>query len=230
MRERSKRLSDGLADLINSARIASLANQRTVEAEETRLARLTRQDIARELADQLPACFARMAPPTLLAALLTPFRVQADHWHPRSGNLLLLGPTGIGKTRAAVALAVRLLSQGARDGGERWRLVRSMVWTWVPTLELQRRQHPLGHGEAPEVLAAKEASLLFLDDFGVGAHREAVPDVLNARLEAGLPTVATSGFDQGELEARYTPMAIRRLLERGGQGGIVVDAFGGTNA
>jgi len=232
-------MDQDLRELINEARANSLAREADADAETRRLALLDRQEDARLLRKQIPRVFDLLpdrelldgrgvkGQPDHLPPLHKPYRDEAEHWCPSSGNLLLTGPSGLGKTRAAAALVRRLLRLGSERGGPDWKLVSRMVWAWVPILERKRREHPMGRGEAPEVDQAMTASLLVLDDFGQGQYVEATRDVLEERYSAGLPTVTTSGFMVAQLSERF-PMVVRRLLETGGRAGTVVNGFGGA--
>lgn len=89
-------------------------------------------------------------------------------------------------------------------------------------LAAARRCHPLGEGEPKLLVDAPEAALLLLDDLGQDERRDNVMmDVLDARYDAGLPTVCTSGFTLEQLSERYGQALVRRITETNGKGRIV---------
>jgi DNA replication protein DnaC len=148
-----------------------------------------------------------------------------DTWQPGSGSLLMMGPTDLGKTSAAGILFRRLLGEGVQQGGDAWELARSMRWYAATDLELCRREHALGRGDAPEVIAACHARLLFIDDAGWDRDPKTIADVLNARYERKWPTIVTTHKTRVELGAHYGAALVRRLLDAGGLKSTVVDLF-----
>lgn len=141
---------------------------------------------------------------------LAPERVAKALSAPPSGSIMLVGDTGTGKTSLAVAmlLAAVRIAPALRD---RDRFASSFV------LAGARNRHPLGKGEAPEIVAAMGAPLLLLDDLGSegDARANVISEVIFARHEADLPTWITTGFPAEQLMARYGSAIIRRVIEHG---------------
>lgn len=188
-----------------------------------------RKDRAREATDvrrQLPA-FLRHASFRDLEARVPEkdFVAAALGWRRGAGNLLLLGPTGSGKsTASAIAFHVQL-SIGVREGGEAWEMAQRMAWFGAGDLAEARKEHPLGRGEAPEIVTASRARLLVLDDAGWDRDPLAVTTVLAARYEAQLPTIITSGMTEDELRKHYGAAIMRRATEVGGVGAGIMARF-----
>jgi hypothetical protein len=191
---------------------ADEARQRSVDAREVRdrLPHFVRTGTAADLAE-------RIGHPGLLAIAKT--------WAWGGGNVLLLGPTKAGKSTAAAYLFRRLLGESVRFGGEAWQLAQMMRWHSATDLAFARKTHPLGQGDAPDVIEASNARLLFLDDAGWETDVSAVCDVLNARYERCWPTVITSGKTRDELTAHYGAAVVRRIREAGGKRAAIVDCF-----
>ena len=197
------------------------------------LERAQRVDDARELGRQLPP-WLRKQRGEALSLLVEDLRLRvsdvrlidaADFWE-WGANLLLMGPTGIGKTSATALLWHRLVVRGVQTGGKEWRRTRGLVWVRAVQLATARRKHPLGRGDAPEIVAACEASLLFLDDLDREPEsKRPVAEVLAARYDAGLPTVLTTGLDGPELTETHGAAVVRRIRETGGRRALVVDCF-----
>jgi hypothetical protein len=187
--------------------------------------RLQRNVDARAVRGMLPEVL-RSATIAALAARVTEpdFLRAVSGWTWGCGNLLLLGPTGSGRSTACAWLFRRLLAAGVSEGGEAWERARFMAWFHAGDLDDARREHALGKGEAPELGQAGRARLLVLDDAGWDRDPLACSSVLKERYERGLPTIITSGKTEQELVAHYGAAVVRRMTETGGNragGGIM---------
>ncbi len=144
--------------------------------------------------------------------------VSATESYDCTTGLILLGRTGSGKTVGAVHL---LMTMWERSFSTRVAVPMPMFLK-ATDLAGARRGHALGEGEPEVVLDATEAPLLILDDLGQDPRNDnTVFEVIDARYDAKLPTVVTSGFPLEELNARYGQALSRRLLETNGPGKIV---------
>lgn len=189
------------------------------DSEIAEMERQERSAAARGIVENLPPALRDPSPAELLG------RVQheklervAKTWEPRAGGLVLLGPTGAGKSSAAAYLFRRLLGRGVRLGGVAWRWAERLRWFPATELERARREHPLGKGEAPEIVLANQAALLFIDDAAWERNPEAVSDVIAARYDSGSPTVITSHQDRAGLVAHYGTAVVRKIFETAGKG------------
>jgi DNA replication protein DnaC len=155
------------------------------------------------------------------------FLSVVNAWAWGCGNLLLLGPTGSGRSTAAACLFRRLLAIGVRDGGEAWANAKFMAWFHAGDLAEARREHSLGKGEAPEIGQASRARLLVLDDAGWEQDPFVCSMILKERYELGAPTIITSGKTEGELIQHYGAAVVRRMTETGGRlpGGGIMSRF-----
>lgn len=138
--------------------------------------------------------------------------------------MLLMGPTGSGKTTIAAALCLSLLDADERS----FRRTVGIRWYSAVRLVGISREHSFGAGRCPEVDKAAKCRLLVLDDIGNGDRGDAVLfDILNERKEAMLPVIGTTGLTPKELRGPpYGNFWVRRLLERDGKLGNVVVAKG----
>lgn len=148
----------------------------------------------------------------------------ARRWNREAGSVLILGPTGAGKTAAAIALMMRVLSRAAKpeetERNARWAF--GMKFIDAAELVVARRNSRLGD-EASLVDQAKSASLLVLDELGFETFSAVPYEVINARYLSGAPTIITSGlrkFTRGkqvdEFAKRYGAAFMRRITDRGG--------------
>ena len=152
-------------------------------------------------------------------------RVAARAWNIGDRGMVLLGPTGIGKSHAAALVFKRLLSNGYQEGGVAWEFASGLRWFSAAALAQARREHPLGRGDAPEITRASHARLLVIDDAGWDREPQAVSDVLAARYEGGRPTIITTGLTSAELAKHYGAAVVRRFVESGGGAATIVDCF-----
>lgn len=144
----------------------------------------------------------------------------ATAWRASTGNLVLLGPTGIGKTSVVVALAHKILDyvRDHKATPEAVAMAKGMRFVDAIDLGIARRNWPLGQGDPPLLIVAREAPILILDEVG----REPTWDttmfeLFNYRYRRGLPIVATSRLTEAEMKAqdRYGVDGARRILESG---------------
>jgi DNA replication protein DnaC len=216
------RLDEELREAIEQARAATEENQmRHGSRVPTDERRVRASELARE---RLPQYLAegklelRIHHPSLVAAV--------NWWNWERGSLVLLGPTGCGKSTAAGLIVRRLLDEACRTGGWDWQRACSTWWYSATALELARRQHPIGRGEAPEVTRACTGKLLVLDELGWSPNDvQVVAYVLHERMERQLSTIVTAALRREELTARYGDAVIRRLLESGRRIPKVVECF-----
>jgi len=216
------RLDEDLREAIERARAATEQNQSRFGS---RVPSDERRRRAEELAhERLPAYLAegrlegRIRDASLQGAV--------NWWNWERGSLIMLGPTGCGKSTAAGLIVRRLLDEACRAGGWDWQRACSTWWYSATALELARRHHPIGRGEAPEVTRACTGKLLVLDDLGWSPNDvQVVAYVLHERMERQLSTIVTSSLTKADLTARYGDAVIRRLLESGRRLPKVVECF-----
>lgn len=131
---------------------------------------------------------------------------------PGGRNLVLLGPTGVGKTHAAVA-AVRPMFDHGLD------------LTVLPVVELLDQLRPGGPADALADLCGVD--LLVMDDLGVERGTEWTAErmyaVVNRRWMEERPTVATSNLAPADLEQAVGPRLFSRLV---GNDAVVVQLTG----
>jgi DNA replication protein DnaC len=159
-------------------------------------------------------------------------RAMAHNWTPDDGSLLLLGPTGIGKTSSVIATIRRHARdyhpelKGSQDSIYEdlhyWTpphyplgIFSQLLWTKGAAVAFARRNAPLG--SEPELLMkAKAASLLIIDD----ATQEPIGDgglfeVIDHRYEHHKPTIVTTGLSRTAFRERYGDALDRRLTQEG---------------
>lgn len=144
------------------------------------------------------------------------------------GNLVLIGPAGLGKTVCTVALLHRLHdaavdralsgspSHSYRGDGADHDCIRAMVYATAHDIVKARRESPLGDGEAKLVESCMNSRLLVIDELGFESlHDQVLFEILDFRNKQGGITWVTSGSSSEALKARYGSGFWRRLTERG---------------
>jgi hypothetical protein len=158
----------------------------------------------------------RVRDPRLLA--------PAQAWTWGSPCLLMCGPTAVGKSSAAALVALRLMAKGCESEWPRWNGIR---WYGANQLVKAAREWPLGDGDCPDLRAASACELLILDDLGNEQDWQTTMfDLLQARYERGRLNIVTSGLQLELLLKRYGDAVLRRLVERDGKMGSIVDCWG----
>jgi hypothetical protein len=187
------------------------------------------------VAEQLPSAqLAHLPEFALLDLVPERLRSLAREWLPRMGGMLVLGPTGAGKTALAAYIARRLVLAPPTDAarqmldGEDAR--QRVAWTTARAIGRARRAHPLGQGDPPDVRAASDADVTVVDDLGWEGDPSDVLGVIADRYDTGRPTIVTSGLTEDALRERYGAAVIRRIGEAGGREGTIVDLFAGQKA
>jgi DNA replication protein DnaC len=153
--------------------------------------------------------------PKLLAAI--------DAWDGKS-SLVVLGPTGAGKTTGMVELVITLATRQA------WPLCPVPLFAKARDLTQAWRGSKLGAEVDPECVdAAKSARLLLLDDLGQEPNdpQRVLWAIADARYDRRTPTIVTSGLRVDGLTTRYEDAFLRRFEEACGKdSGRVVDLWG----
>lgn len=135
-------------------------------------------------------------------------RSYAEGFGPESGNLLLVGATGLGKTHISTAIAKVVLERG-------YDVVYETVGNLISDFEYDR--YKSGYG-ASEVKGERylACELLLLDDLGTEQTNSFVISTLyhliNTRLNHGKQTVINTNLKGDELSERYGDRIASRLL------------------
>jgi DNA replication protein DnaC len=149
-------------------------------------------------------------------------------WTRSGGNLVLLGPSGVGKTTAVCARVRGIIDsaiRGVRDP-ESFAWAEGIRWVEAPALAKASRNHALGRGDAPEIGVAINATLLVLDELGYEQARDrTIADVIEQRYNRQLLTISTSGRTRAEMAQQYGDAVFRKLIATG----QVIDCHGGVS-
>lgn len=143
-------------------------------------------------------------------------RIVANaEWGRGLGSLVILGPTRIGKTKAAIAVAHRALDRALVGDLDRDGFVFAAGIRFVSGIELARARIESRNGAKDTLLAeAVRASLLILDEVGYEEEQLAIRDLVYRRCEDRRKyMILTSGLTWRELDSRYGRAFCERLKE-----------------
>ena len=147
------------------------------------------------------------SPRAVMAATLQTCRRYAQHFSRQSGNLLLNGNPGLGKTFLSVCIAQAVAAKGY-----------SVVYVPAGHMFAQMEQAKFSGSEEARQAAEKYTAcdLLVVDDLGAEMVtpfvQSALYGVLNDRLLDGIPTVVSSNLQAVDFSGRYGPAIASRLL------------------
>lgn len=124
-----------------------------------------------------------------------------------SASILMLGPTGLGKTHLSLAIAKQVILKG-------YQVLYCTAQDILRSIEREHFSREIVEDKTLKTVL--EADLLILDDLGAeyqtAFNTATVYNIVNTRLNFGRPTIINSNLTSQELEERYTERVISRLL------------------
>ncbi len=135
-------------------------------------------------------------------------RRYAEEFGPDSGNLLLSGDPGLGKTFLSAAIAREV-------SGEGWSVVYDTAAHVFERFESQKFGRESGESAAGDVSRVMTCDLLILDDLGTEMTtafvQSALYQILNGRLLERRSTILNTNLKAEELGRRYSPQIASRI-------------------
>lgn len=133
----------------------------------------------------------------------------ADGFNMRSGNLLLVGGTGLGKTHLSVAVAKKAVEKG-------YDVVYSPATSMLADFEYQRFGNSTSGVESADTSKYFNCELLIIDDLGTEVNNQfttnCLYNIINVRLNSGLPTVISTNLVSSDLRSRYWDRITSRIF------------------
>lgn len=131
----------------------------------------------------------------------------ADTFSMNSPSLLLLGPTGLGKTHLSLAIAKTVIEKG----------YTVLYGSAQDVLRKIEQDHFSRDGNEEETMQTLlNTDLLVLDDLGAEYSSAftvaSVYNIINSRLSLCKPTIINSNLTTKDLETRYSDRIVSRLL------------------
>ena len=141
--------------------------------------------------------------------ILSTCRSYAASFSPeRSGSLVMLGDTGLGKTHLSLAIAGALLEKG-------FSVVYDSTGSLLHKMEREQFRHGAEQQEDVSDLL-QDCDLLILDDFGTefdyAFNRSAVYTLINSRTGSRKPVIVNTNLTVTEIRERYGDRVLSRLL------------------
>jgi len=146
------------------------------------------------------------APRQLMEHTLQSCRKYADGFNARSGNLLFMGGTGLGKTFLSACIARVVAQKGY-----------SVCYESAQHLftKLEKNRFSPDEQSREQVTQIMNCDLLILDDLGTELPGNfvtaALYTLINDRILANKPMVVSTNFNAQELAQRYSPQIASRL-------------------
>ncbi len=150
-------------------------------------------------------------PRAWMADILDDCRRWAEPFAPHGESLLLVGPTGLGKTHLSVAMAAQVTQQG-------YGVLYTPVQRMMDILEAERFSRGADAKEQyrDATAAYLDCDLLILDDLGAEFMTQFVSatlfHILNTRLLEERPTVISTNLGLEDMGARYSQRMSSRLF------------------
>lgn len=135
----------------------------------------------------------------------------AEDFSKDSPSLLMLGQTGLGKTHLSLAIAGTVTESGLG-------VVYSPVQRLMDKLEATKFSYAQEAREqyARDMENTLSCDLLVLDDLGAEFITQysssALYNIVNTRLSETKPTIISTNFEPADIEAKYTPRMLSRLV------------------
>jgi len=133
-------------------------------------------------------------------------RSYAENFDPRrSGNILMIGNTGLGKTHLSLSIASELLAKGY-----------GVIYDSAGSLLQKLEDEHFGRAEGNTLPMLLECDLLILDDFGTefgtNFSRSVIYTIFNSRINASRPMIVNTNLSKDGLQELYGSRILSRLF------------------
>lgn len=141
-----------------------------------------------------------------MSEILKTTRYYAETFTKCSENLLLVGNTGLGKTHLSMAIINAVTERG-------YGVIYGSAQNLFNKIE---REHFSYADQTPKTDAILNCDLLVIDDLGAEFSTPFTVsqfyNIINTRINCGLPTVINTNLSPNDIEEKYTPRILSRLV------------------
>lgn len=142
---------------------------------------------------------------TQMVGVLEYCKNYAKNFSLASSSVFMLGLTGLGKTHLSLAIASEVLAKG-------FHVAYDSIVNFLRVIE---KEH-FGRTESDTLALILSVDLLILDDLGAefdsSFYVSTIYNIVNTRLNKGLPTIISSNFTTAQLQKRYDDRIMSRLF------------------
>ena len=143
----------------------------------------------------------------IMARIYQQCHTYAETFDPESsGNILMIGNTGLGKTHLSLSIAADVLESG-------FSVIYDSAGSMLHKLE---REHFGNDGSNDTLDMLLECDLLILDDFGTefdtSFTRSMIYTIINSRINSTKPFIVNTNLSKEELQAQYGNRILSRLF------------------
>lgn len=146
-----------------------------------------------------------MIPRQCMASNLNACKEYVKNFSLKSSNLFFNGNTGLGKTFLSAAIAKKLLQNG-------YQVAFDSIQNFLRAIE---NEHFGRVTDKDTLQILNDAELVILDDLGSEFdspfYKSSLYNIINTRLNKGVPTIISSNLSLDELQSRYDQRIISRL-------------------
>ncbi|MBQ8879397.1 MAG: ATP-binding protein [Clostridia bacterium] len=140
-------------------------------------------------------------------------KYYVEHFNDRRGNLLFVGPTGVGKTHISTAIAREIINRG-------YDVIYDSVQNVISDFESDKFRSGYGatDNKSDKYL---ECDLLIIDDLGTEFTTQfsmsCLYNLINTRQNKGRATIISTNYPLKDLSAKYEDRIFSRLIGKGTQ-------------
>ena len=142
---------------------------------------------------------------TQMASTLSYCREYAKTFSKSARSIFMLGMTGLGKTHLSLAIAKEVIEKGFNVAYD----------SIVNYLRMIEKEH-FGKADSDTLQTLLNVDLLIMDDLGSeyesSFYVSTIYNIINTRLNKGVPTIINSNLSPSELQKRYDERIVSRLI------------------
>lgn len=140
-----------------------------------------------------------------MASTLSYCKEYAKTFSKGSRSIFMLGMTGLGKTHLSLSIAKEVIEKGFNVAYD----------SIVNYLRMIEKEH-FGKADTDTLQTLLNADLLIMDDLGSeyesSFYVSSIYNIINTRLNKGVPTIINSNLSPSELQKRYDERIVSRLI------------------